>query len=162
VFNERKDKLFFFWNQEFQRRKDPVAERKVTVPTALERTGDFSQSVDASGNPYPYIRDYTLGLPCNGANTSGCFKYQGVLGRIDPSRLYAPTLAALNLFPLPNVEGETGYNYKSQAPSNQPIDQSLLRIEGKASRSFRSPSTSYPASFSPCSAPGCSRCRQHA
>ena len=29
------------------------------VPTALERRGDFSQSVDSSGNPFPYIRDFT-------------------------------------------------------------------------------------------------------
>ncbi len=33
------------------------------VPTALERLGDFSQSVDSGGNPYPFIRDYTTGLP---------------------------------------------------------------------------------------------------
>ncbi len=65
VFNEDKKKLFFFWSQEFQRRTDPAAERQARVPTALERAGDFSQSVDASGNPFPYIRDYTTGLPCN-------------------------------------------------------------------------------------------------
>ena len=59
VFNKDKNKLFFFWSQEFQRRTDPVGQRRATVPTALERKGDFSQSVDANGNPYPYIRDYT-------------------------------------------------------------------------------------------------------
>ncbi len=137
VFNTAKNKLFFFWNQEFQRRQDPVAERRVTVPTALEREGDFSQSVDASGNPYPYIRDYTTALPCSAANTSGCFKYQGVLGRIDPSRLYAPTLAALRLYPLPNVDGQKGYNYKSQEPSNQPLNQSLLRMDYQVSDNWR-------------------------
>jgi hypothetical protein len=137
VFNTAKDKLFFFWNQEFQRRKDPVPERLATVPTALERQGDFSQSVDASGNPYPYIRDYTLGLPCNTAITAGCFRHQGVLGRIDPGRLYAPTQAALSLYPLPNVTGEVGYNYKSQEPSNQPLDQSLLRVDYQLSGNWR-------------------------
>jgi len=137
VFNTVKDKLFFFWNQEFQRRKDPVSERRVTVPTELERKGDFSQSVDASGNPYPYIRDYTTGLPCSANNTAGCFKYEGVLGRIDPNRLYAPTLAALDLFPPPNVTGQKGYNYKSQTPSNQPMDQSLLRLDYQASGNWR-------------------------
>ena len=136
-FNTGKDKLFFFWGQEFQRRSDPVAEKRVTVPTALERQGDFSQSVDASGNAYPYIRDYTTGLPCNAANTAGCFRHQGVLGRIDPARLYAPTLAALSLYPLPNVAGEIGYNYKSQEPSRQPINQSILRIDYPTSRNWR-------------------------
>jgi arylsulfatase A-like enzyme len=40
MFNEDREKLFFF-SQEFQRRRDPTAERRVTVPTALERHGDF-------------------------------------------------------------------------------------------------------------------------
>jgi hypothetical protein len=137
VFNSARNKLFFFWSQEFQRRNDPVAERRVTVPTALERQGDFSQTVDNSGNPYPYIRDYTTGLPCNASNTSGCFKYQGVLGRVDPGRLYGPTLATLSLFPLPNVTGEKTYNYKSQEPSNEPIDQSLIRLDYQASGNWR-------------------------
>ena len=57
-FNADKKKLFFFFSQEFQRRSDPATERQTRVPTALERRGDFSQSVDSSGNPFPYIRDY--------------------------------------------------------------------------------------------------------
>ncbi len=136
-FNADRKKLFFFWNQEFQRRQDPVSQVRVTVPTALERKGDFSQSVDANGNPWPYIRDYATGLPCSASNTSGCFKYQGVLGRIDPSRLYAPTLAALSLFPDPNVSGQVGYNYRSQTPSRQPVDQLLFRVDYQANDNWR-------------------------
>ena len=41
------------------------ASHQTRVPTALERQGDFSQSVDSSGNPFPYIRDATTGLPCS-------------------------------------------------------------------------------------------------
>jgi hypothetical protein len=137
VFNTGKNKLFFFWSQEFQRRNDPVEERRATVPTELERKGDFSQTVDASGKLYPYIRDYTTGRPCNATDTSGCFKYQGVLGRIDPGRMYAPTLAALDLLPLPNVTGQVGYNYKSQVPSKQPLNESLIRIDYQVSDSWR-------------------------
>jgi len=40
----------FTQSQEWQRRQDSVAERTSRV---LERRGDFSQSVDSSGNPYP-------------------------------------------------------------------------------------------------------------
>ena len=58
-FNEEKKKLFFFWSQEFQRRSNPATVHQTRVPTALERRGDFSQSVDSSGNPFPYIRDYS-------------------------------------------------------------------------------------------------------
>ena len=75
------------------------------MPTALERAGDFSQSVDNSGNPYPYIRDYTTGLPCSASDTRGCFQDGGVLGRIPQNRLYPPGLAALNIFPHAELHG---------------------------------------------------------
>src|SRR4051794_1701481 len=91
-FNENKKKLFFFWNQEFQRRTNPATVHTTRVPTALERRGDFSQSVDSSGTPFPYIRDYTTGLPCSATDTRGCFQDGGVLGRIPASRLYGPGL----------------------------------------------------------------------
>jgi len=54
VFNTDKKKLFFFLSQEKESRTDPATQRTGRVPTALERRGDFSQSVDASGNPFPY------------------------------------------------------------------------------------------------------------
>ena len=137
LFNKDKNKLFFFWSQEFQRRTDPVGERRATVPTALERKGDFSQSVDANGNPYPYIRDYTTGLPCSASDTSGCFKDGGVLGKIPANRLYAPTLAALSVFPEPNVQGQRGYNYTSQAPDKNPMNQQMFKADYQLNSNWR-------------------------
>lgn len=136
-FNEQKNKLFFFFAQEYQRRKDPVAEVRTTVPTALERIGDFSQSVDANGNPFPFIRDAATGLPCHAGDTSGCFRDGGVVGRIPQDRLYQPTLAALGLFPLPNVAGEPGHNYTSQTPNQQPRREELIRLDYQASNNWR-------------------------
>src|SRR5262245_6391412 len=52
-----KQKMFFFWSQEFQSRFSPPNIRFATVPTALERAGDFTESVDSSKNRFPYIRD---------------------------------------------------------------------------------------------------------
>lgn len=132
-----KKNLFFFFSQEFQRRTDPASEQRVTVPTALERAGDFSQSVDANGNPYPYIKDYTTGLPCGASNTSGCFQDGGVLGKIPANRLYAPTQAALSLYPTANVSGQVGYNYKSQTPASQPLNQSLIRMDYQLNNNWR-------------------------
>ena len=137
VFNEDKKKLFFFWSQEFQRRTDPAAQREARVPTALERQGDFSQSVDASGNPFPYIRDYTTGLPCNAGNTSGCFSDGGVLGKIPASRLWAPGLAALNIFPSPNYTAGAGVNFQSQNPNEAPRREDLLRLDFQATDTWR-------------------------
>jgi hypothetical protein len=129
AFNEDKNKLFFFWSQEWQKRKDPASQRLTRTPTALERQGDFSQSVDNNGNPWPYIRDYTTGLPCDENDQSGCFADGGVLGRIPQDRLYQPGINGLNLYPLPNGDFGSGINYQSQAPNDQPRREELLRID---------------------------------
>ena len=132
-----KKNLFFFFSQEFQRREDPVGETRVTVPTDLERAGNFSQSVDSNGNPFPYIRDYTTGLACSASNTAGCFQDGGVLGKIPANRLYAPTLAALSIFPKANTSGQVGYNYKSQTPASAPLNQTMIRMDYQAGNNWR-------------------------
>jgi hypothetical protein len=137
VFNKEKKKLFFFWSQEWQRRNDSVAERLSRVPTELERRGDFSQTVDRSGNPYPYIRDYTTNLPCSASDTRGCFRDGGVLGRIPQSRLWQPGLNALSIYPPPNTTGSSGINYRSQTPSNQPRREEMLRLDLQATDKWR-------------------------
>ena len=137
VFNVDKRKLFFFWSQEFEKRTNPPSQHTARVPTALERAGDFSQSVDNSGNPYPYIRDYTTGLPCNASDTRGCFRDGGVLGRIPQSRLYGPGLNALNLFPTPNYSSGGGVNYTSQASDATSPREDLIRLDFQASDNWR-------------------------
>lgn len=97
------------------------------MPSALERTGDFSQTRDNGGNLFPYIRDYTLNLPCSAADTSGCFKDGGVLGRVPANRLYGLGLNILKLYPLPNVTGQIGFNYETQEPTSDPQRQDLYR-----------------------------------
>jgi hypothetical protein len=136
-FNTDRKKLFFFWSQEFQKRKDSVAERLARVPTELERRGDFSESVDSSGNPWPYIKDYTTGLPCNASDTSGCFQDGGVLGRIPQDRLWQPGLNALSIYPLPNTTWSSGINYRSQTPSDQPRREEMLRLDFQATDKWR-------------------------
>jgi hypothetical protein len=130
-----KNKLYFFVTQEFQRQLRPQAIRNVTVPTALERTGDFSQSRDNNGNPV-FIRDYTKNLPCNAGNTTGCFSDNGVLNKIPANRLYGPGLAILKVFPAPNLTGVNGANFRSQVSDSYPRREDLLRIDYKASDSL--------------------------
>jgi hypothetical protein len=129
LFNENKDKFFFFFSQEHQKRLTPNASTtNVRVPTALERAGDFSQSTDNAGRLFPYIRDYTLNLPCNANDTSGCFKDGGVLGKIPANRLYPLGLNILKMYPLPNFnQAGANYNYQTQAPTNDPQRQDLFR-----------------------------------
>jgi Carboxypeptidase regulatory-like domain len=136
-FNEEKKKLFFFWSQEYQRRSNPANVRQTRVPTALERRGDFSQSVDSSGNPFPYIRDYTTGLPCSAGDTRGCFQDGGVLGRIPQNRLYTPGLSSLSIFPDANFSGGSGLNYTSQVPDQPKRREDLLRMDFQPTDKWR-------------------------
>ena len=106
------NRLFFFYSHEFRPRTGGNVEENFRVPTELERQGNFSQSRDQYGNLYPYIRDYTTGLPCSASNTAGCFRHQGVVGWIPPDRLYQPGINLLNYYPIkPNVEQTAGMNY---------------------------------------------------
>jgi hypothetical protein len=136
-FNKDNSRLFFFFSQEHQRRFTPPANPNlVKVPTALERRGDFSQSVDNTGRPFPYVRDWSTGLPCTASDTRGCFQDGGVLGRIPQNRLYAPGLAILNAYPLPNTSGN-GFNYSSQAAADRNRREDILRVDWQANDSWR-------------------------
>jgi hypothetical protein len=136
-FNMDKKKLFFFWSQEWQRRTIPATQHQTRVPTALERAGDFSQSLDASGNLYPYIRDFSTGLPCSAADTRGCFQDGGVIGRIPANRLYGPGLAALSIFPTANFSDGKGLNFTSQDPDSPKRREDLLRMDFQATSNWR-------------------------
>jgi hypothetical protein len=121
-----KEKLFFFWSEEFQRQLRPNTARNQTVPTALERKGDFSQSVDNNGNPFT-IKDPTTGSPFPG-------------NVIPANRLYSPGMAILNFFPTPNVANSCnvapgtaacikGYDYTSQISDQYPRREDLVRVD---------------------------------
>ena len=134
-----RSKFFFFLNQEWQQVLNANNETRVRVPTALERAGDFSQTLDNAGRLYNLIRDPSAGLPCTATDTRGCFADGGVLGRIPQNRLYDLGLRVLNMYPLPNSAAtETqGYNYVSQDSSDQPRRQDLLRLDWQASDRWR-------------------------
>ena len=114
------NKLFFFFAQEWRPRETAGAISRFRLPTDAERRGDFSASLDNNGNPFPYIKDYTTGLPCVTTATGdhrGCFQDQGVLGKIPANRLNAFGLAALNFYPRPNGSDQAQTNYTNVAPS---------------------------------------------
>jgi hypothetical protein len=119
--NSKRDKLFFFYSFENSFSSDAQPLRTVTVPTALERTGDFSQSLDSSG------RAITVTDPTTGQAFPG--------GRIPAGRFDASGLALLNLFPMPNAldrnvtKGQ--YNYVFQESLKVPKHQHVARVDWK-------------------------------
>jgi hypothetical protein len=122
-----RQKLFFFWSEEFQRQLRPQGARNITVPTTLERSGDFSKSVDNNGNPF-VIKDYLN----NGAPFAG--------NVIPANRQYAPGIALLKVLPQPNVSSSCaltpgvagcikGYDFTSQVSDSYPRREDLIRID---------------------------------
>src|SRR5262249_12145829 len=103
------------------------------VPTLLERNGDFSQSVDGSGNKI-FVKDPLLSGACSAASQVACFP-----GNVVPlNRRYSPGLAILNLFPQPNTTaGGNVYNYTSQVPSSYPRREDIIRGDWQANSSTR-------------------------
>jgi hypothetical protein len=93
-----KNRLFFFVSSEEIREMRPKTPQDVTVPTALERQGDFSQP--AAGNKSLKIKDPTTGV-------------QFPNNVIPSSRILPSMKAYLNLLPSPNFSntGVSGGNY---------------------------------------------------
>ena len=132
-----KDKAFFFFAYEKPHQITPNDPRFVTVPTALERNGDFSQSINSNGAQV-FVRDpQNPGTGCSASDTSGCFRdTSGRLNVIPQSRWNASGVALLNYFPLPNTLGGTGgsaFNYVFQSPTDVPKRSKDLRFDVKPS-----------------------------
>jgi hypothetical protein len=111
----RQNKLFFYFNLEFNPRTLGGDVNRYRVPTLLERQGDFSQSRDNNGNLYPYIKDPLSAFGCAAADTRGCFQDGGVIGRIPAGRLYQTGLNILKWWPAPNIGQPAGqaYNFEN-------------------------------------------------
>jgi hypothetical protein len=134
-------KLFFFFSQEFDPRTSGNVVTRYRVPTALERAGDFSQTTDQNGLPYPYIKDPSKNGVCSAASQVACFADGGVLGRIPASSLYAPGLNILKWFPLPNltnVPAGQSYNLELTKPTQSLTShQSSVRVDYQPTSKFR-------------------------
>ncbi len=112
----RKNKLFFFWSQEFYRQLIPLGgTTQFYTPTAMERQGDFSQSIDGNGNPIVIAGP---GITNN---------------KIDSGQINSQVQKILNLFPLPNVSGfgvnGQNYNFSEALSGNAPRREDILRVD---------------------------------
>jgi hypothetical protein len=118
-FNRDRNKLFFFWSQELWPEKTSAGVQRVTMPTALERAGDFSQTLDLNGRLIP-VKDPRTGqlFPGNLVPAS----------RIDPNGQ-----ALLKFFPLPNFTNRSisggQYNYVFDSPLESPQHLQTMKID---------------------------------
>jgi hypothetical protein len=119
------NKLFFFYSHEYRPSTSGGTINRFRVPTALERAGDFSQTLDNQGRLFNTIKDPALTGTCSATNTTACFADGGVLGRIPASRLYQVGVNLLSRYPLPNVDQAPGTNYNYELA--RPTDKNLLQ-----------------------------------
>jgi hypothetical protein len=121
VINPKGHQLFFFLSLDDTKIKEPSLIRQWTMPTALERVGDFSQSKDLKGNLI-VVKD-----PLNNTAFPNNF--------VPSNRANQYGVALMNITPLPNfkgacVGGASGCNFLNQAPSpSHPRRQWLYRFD---------------------------------
>jgi hypothetical protein len=118
----KKNRAFFFWNEEWRREKRGVV-LSAKVPTAAERIGDFSGTLTAA---LPYV-PFTCSTDAAGnIIRSTCTNFPG--NKIPAANLSPAGLAILQVFPLPNTTGST--NWVSSLL--EPIDTRQDSIRGDA------------------------------
>jgi hypothetical protein len=122
-----KNKVFWFFNWESLRQRTPFTYR-ITVPTELQRQGDFSQTFDRNGNLFQ-IADPLTTRP-NG--TGGQVRDLFAGNRIPADRINPIAAKVLARYPLPNVAGDplTGANnYFTVVPAPYDGDNFSVRID---------------------------------
>lgn len=122
-----RDKLFFFFSEDYEPDNAPEGISYTTVPTQLERQGDFSQSVNSSGQPYTVLNP-TTGQP--------------FAGNVVPSQYIMPNMQKLmSIFPLPNFTNRSvsqgNYNYVLSDTADTPSRQEILRLDFNPSDKWR-------------------------
>ncbi len=128
------NKLFFFYSQEFSPRTAGNNVVRYRMPTALERAGDFSQTTDNNGNPYPVHQGSAVAGACTARRrpttaATACFQDGGVVGRIPADRLYQTGLNILKLYPLPNIPPHLGHE-QLQLRAHQAVGERPLVAAG--------------------------------
>ncbi|MPY89980.1 MAG: hypothetical protein GEU99_18915 [Luteitalea sp.] len=117
------DRTFFFFSYEGSRRKLGQT-RVLTVPTALERRGDFSQTLDAGGNRI---------VMYDPAITTADGTRQPFPGNVIPSdRLDPVALQLMELYPLPNRPPDNASganNFSANQTERLERDNYLIKID---------------------------------
>jgi hypothetical protein len=95
-----KNKTFFFGGYEYTKQESPTTQN-VTLPTELQRRGDFSQTFNASGQLMTIYNPYDTFV-----NSAGNIERRPFPGNVIPPNMLNPVaLKALSYLPAPNQPG---------------------------------------------------------
>lgn len=120
-----RDRAFFFVDYEGLRQGYPIIQNSI-VPTALQRAGDFSQTLSSTGAQITIYDPNTLV-----GNTRRAFPGNRI-SRIDPV-----AAAVIALYPLPNVTGISAYNYTFSGKSITNTDKYDIRVDAELTAKTR-------------------------
>jgi hypothetical protein len=114
------DKLFFFWSQEWSRIRTSST-TTATVPTALNRAGDFSDAC-AAGLPCPKVPAYLNGV-------DGLVAGQPFPGNTIPQSLFSPNGSSMLLAMAAPTRSGLGTNFSKQIPSPQNENRYSIKVD---------------------------------
>jgi hypothetical protein len=108
--NVDKNKLFFFASEENHIQKAGGGSSNYTLPTAAERTGDYSHDISNTG------AFFTIYDPATGGQYNNGTPFPGNI--IPASRFNSDGVKLLSILPLPNnIQSDNTYNYTQYNPS---------------------------------------------
>jgi hypothetical protein len=127
-FNKNKDKLFFFTGYQYFYQVLDTGLLRDTVPTAGERTGNFSPA-ELANEGAPVGATTATGGPPSPLKAGALVNFPG--GIIPASRIDKNMQAMMNLYPLPNTNSSTdgGYNWVGDITFNQNSFQWMTRVD---------------------------------
>ena len=135
----RSHHLFFFGGYEGLRQPGSLGRQLYTVPTALERQGDFSQTYLANGS-LDVIYDPFSTKQLTDANGNTYYTRTPYPGNKIPGGLNATGQKIAALYPLPNLPG-TGSNhlnnFQGDAPNDTTNDKFDVRVDWAQSEKHR-------------------------
>jgi hypothetical protein len=135
-----RNKLFFFTNYEGYRDVLPTS-LFLTVPTALERTGNFSQLATSTGAPINIYDPTTTTLVSGTTYTRQQFTYNGVANVIPPNHIDPTAAAMMAYYPMPNTTPTNAFtqlnNYFTNPPAHDSQNEWSVRIDDNLSSTKR-------------------------
>jgi len=133
----RHNRTFFFFNYEGIRVSNSTG-AVGTVPTLLQRTGDFSQTYDQSGNLVQIYNPFTTRPD---PNNPGQYIRDPFPGNVIPTSMINPASAGLlSLLPVPNRTGlpfTNAQNYQNIVTSSTPMNDYSIRVDNQINDSNR-------------------------
>jgi hypothetical protein len=132
VYNGHNRTFFFFGYEQWHYRTSTL--QFTTVPTALQRTGDFSQTYNAQGQVIPL---YDPGTTAPNPSGNGYIRQPLAGNIVSQGRMDALALTLLKYMPLPNTTPADPFtnsnNYLAQAPATIDQDVIVVRLDHRFS-----------------------------